>query len=252
MLFCLRGHPRALNINLRPSTRCELLLTPLSWSVLAMKKNAKHTSASTSGAPRRLELFGPPPILEGETAEAYWELLDRVFGALEPVDFIDEIWARDIVDVGWNVHRLRRILSAYVTAEVRAMASHDTSLLVEADPELERGTDEQRQEMARLLNPNSKFSWEARKARHPSATERYMKLWEAARSTLDLNEIQATVMVHKLDTIERLEGLIMIAERRFDSVIREFDRHRIMRNLRYGLHNAEKAKIKTVGQKNAN
>jgi hypothetical protein len=218
--------------------------------VIHMKKNAKRTSsASTSRAPRRRELLGPPPILEGETEKAYYELLERVFTALKPVDFIEEIWARDIVDVVWNLYRLRRMLSAFLAAEVWDDANDKASSLVEADPELMNGTEEQKQEMARLLNPSSNSNWEAQKAQYPRATERYMKLWEAAWSTLDLNEIQANVMIDKIDTIERIEALIMLAERRFDSVIRELDRHRMMQNLRYDLHRVEKVKIKSVGPK---
>jgi hypothetical protein len=206
-----------------------------------MKKNAKHTSASTSRAPRRLELFGPPPIFGGETEQAYWELLERVFSALEPADFIDEIWVRDGVDSIWNIFRLRRMLSAFLAEEVRDVVNKRVSAIVEADP----GTEEQRLEMARLLNPNSKFSWKARKARYPSAAERYKKFCEAA---LDLNEIQAMVMGWKMDEIERIQALIGIEERRFDSVIRELDRHRVVQNLRCELQNA-KAKIKTVEPK---
>jgi hypothetical protein len=56
-------------------------------------------------------------------------------------------------------------------------------------------------------------------------------------------------VVAHLDTIERLEALIMIEERRFDSIIREFDRRRMMRQLRHDLHNPEKAKIKTIDTK---
>ena len=36
---------------------------------------------------RRPHLFGPPPILEGEEADAYNEILDRVFDAIAPTDF---------------------------------------------------------------------------------------------------------------------------------------------------------------------
>src|SRR6266481_4939647 len=110
-----------------------------------MKKNTKRSSASKLRAPRRLDLFGPPPILEGETEKAYWEMLERVFCALKPADFIEELWARDIVDVSWNISRLRRILSAFLAAEVSDAADKRASSLVQADPKLMNGTKEQKQ-----------------------------------------------------------------------------------------------------------
>jgi hypothetical protein len=210
-----------------------------------MKINAKRSSESKLRAPRRLDLFGPPPILEGETEKAYWELLKRVFCALEPADFIEELWARDIVDVSWNIARLRRMSSALLAARVRHQADQKATSLVEVDPELMNGSNEQKQEMERLLDRSANSSWEARKAQYPRAAERYMKLWEAARSVLNLKEIQATAIIDGIDSIERIEALIMIAERRFDAVIRELDRHRMIQNLHYDIQNS-KAKIKTV------
>jgi hypothetical protein len=216
-----------------------------------MKKNAKRSSASKSRAPRRLDLFGPPPILEGETEKAYWELLERVLCALEPADFIEELWARDIVDVSWNISRLRRTSSALLAARVGYRADEKATSLVEGDPGLMNGSKEQKQEMERLLDPNSHLSGEDQKSQFPHAFERYMKLWETARSTLNLNEIQAMVIIDGIDSIERIEALIMIAERRFDTVIRELDRHRMVQNFRCELQNA-KVKIKTVEPKMIN
>jgi hypothetical protein len=46
------------------------------------------------------------PLLEGEDSAAYDELATRVFSAVEPTDFIEEIWARDLADVSWNLLRL--------------------------------------------------------------------------------------------------------------------------------------------------
>jgi hypothetical protein len=187
--------------------------------------------------------------LRGETEEAYYELFEHIFNAFGSADFIAEIWARDAVDVISNRNRLRRILSAFITAKVRDLADHTASSLVKADPELMSGTEEQKQEMSRLMNPNYGPSWEARQARFPRAAERYKKLWEGTRSTLNLTELQAVIMVREIETIERIENLIAIEERRFDSIIREFDRHRMMQKMHDDLPTIEKAKIKTIDAK---
>jgi len=76
-----------------------------------MAKTHRTTSAS-SDALCRAKLFGEPPIIEGEKAKDYRKLLERVFDAVQPADFIEEIWARDLADVTWSMFRLRRILAA--------------------------------------------------------------------------------------------------------------------------------------------
>ena len=40
---------------------------------------------------QRLALFGPPPLLEGEDAAAYDQLVARIYAAINPTDIIDEI-----------------------------------------------------------------------------------------------------------------------------------------------------------------
>jgi hypothetical protein len=96
-----------------------------------------------------------------------------------------------------------------------------------------------------LLDASANSSLEARKVKYPRAAERYMKLWQVARSALDLNEIQATAIIDGIDSFERIEALIMIAERRFDAIIRELDRHRTIQNLNSDIQNSQ-AEIKAV------
>ena len=112
-----------------------------------MTRNAK--------APRRLDILGRAPVLDGESETSYWELHEHMFGALEPADIVDEIRVRDAVDVAWNIKRLRHTLSTILSAKITAAITRKASSLVEAGPELNSGTEEQRQEMAKLLNPNS-------------------------------------------------------------------------------------------------
>src|SRR5262249_9664763 len=49
------------------------------------------------------------PLLDGEDPAAYDDLLARVSGAVKPSDILEEIWVRDIVDLSWEVSRLRRL-----------------------------------------------------------------------------------------------------------------------------------------------
>ena len=87
-------------------------------------------------------------------------------------------------------------------------------------------------------------------AQNPRANEKYQKLWASAKATLDINEIQAKVMLRNLDTIERIEHLITIEEQRLDAVIRELDRHRGMqKHLDSNVKDVEEAKFKIVKPK---
>jgi hypothetical protein len=58
-----------------------------------------------------------------------------------------------------------------------------------------------------------------------------------------MDAIQAKVMVREFDTIEQIENLIAITERRFDAIIHEMDRHRLMR-----VHFVEAEKPKLIEQ----
>ena len=53
-----------------------------------------------------LDCIGPPGLFEGEDAAGYDNLLARIWGALQPRDVFEQIWARDIVDLVWEIFRL--------------------------------------------------------------------------------------------------------------------------------------------------
>jgi hypothetical protein len=72
------------------------------------KKGATNPTNGAPGPAARLDLFGPPPLIEGEDAAAYDELLLRISGAVKPADILEDIWVREIVDLVWGAFRLRR------------------------------------------------------------------------------------------------------------------------------------------------
>ena len=210
-----------------------------------MSKKSKSQSASK--ALRRPHLFGPPPILEGEDARAYYEILDRVFGSVGPTDFVEEIWVHDLVDVTWSMFRLRRLQATLWTAEVSDDADRQASSRAVAEAELMEGAE--KEEMNRLLDSDSGLSWEARVEQNPRANEKFQELYSSARSSLDMNAIQAKVLRENLNTIERIDNLIMIAQRRIDEVIRELDRHRIMQKQLNSFQDREAPKFGAVEPK---
>jgi hypothetical protein len=69
---------------------------------------------NTSKAISRSDLFGPPPVLDGEHAAAYDELLARISAAVRPIDVIDRIFVNDIVCLQWEILRFRRLKASLI------------------------------------------------------------------------------------------------------------------------------------------
>src|SRR5216684_1522309 len=62
-----------------------------------------------------LALLGAPPLIRGENARGYDELLGRICATLQPADSLEEIWIRDVVDLVWETFRLRRMKASMMT-----------------------------------------------------------------------------------------------------------------------------------------
>ena len=69
------------------------------------KSKTEIAAPSVPGRAQGLALFGPPPLLEGEDAAAYDQLLARICAAVKPVDIIDEMFIADVVSLEWEVLR---------------------------------------------------------------------------------------------------------------------------------------------------
>jgi hypothetical protein len=57
-----------------------------------------------------------PPLIEGEDAAAYDQLLARICAAVKPVDVIDEMFTADVVSLEWEVLRLHRLKWSLIRA----------------------------------------------------------------------------------------------------------------------------------------
>jgi predicted RNase H-like nuclease (RuvC/YqgF family) len=118
------------------------------------------------------------------------------------------------------VEAWRALLDDEVQNRVSSRAEQEAKMLL-------KGTE--KEEMARLLDSNSELSWEERVAQYPRANDKFQALWSKAKSDLNFDLSQARVIRSNLNTIERIEALITSAQRRIDEVVRELDRHRVIR-----------------------
>jgi len=80
------------------------------------KSKTEIAAPSVPGRVQRLALFGPPPLIEGEDAAVYDQLLARIFAAVKPVDVIDEMFTADVVSLEWEVLRLHRLKWSLIRA----------------------------------------------------------------------------------------------------------------------------------------
>jgi hypothetical protein len=151
-------------------------------------------------------------------------MLDRVVRAIGPRDFIEEIWARDLADAAWHWFRWRRIQGAYLADQVADAADRQAVALAKDAMESLQGAE--KEDMDRFRR--SELRWDERAAAHPRANEKLQELMAAAESTLNMDLVHAGVIRTHLDSIRQIEALIGAAQRRFDEIMRELDRHRMM------------------------
>jgi hypothetical protein len=164
--------------------------------------DTSQSVASAAAPAERLKPFGPPPLIEGDDRAAYDALLARISAAVKPSDILEDIWARDIVDLVWEIFRLRRLKVDLMAAT----ASKGLQKMVELSFE------EWRDLMA---------AWAARK---PEAVERVKRLLASAGLTMDAFMFQSFCdNLHAIDCIERM---IAKAEARRNDALFEIERHR--------------------------
>jgi hypothetical protein len=159
---------------------------------------------------------GAPPVIAGESRAAYDELLSRMTRTLAPADVIEHMFLRDVVDLAWEVLRLRRL-----KANLMACAAHQ-GVATLLRPLIEEDSD--RALLAR--------GWAARR---DGAVEKVESLLAAAGFGPD--HVAAATFASASYDIERIDRMMAAAERRRNSALFnvEYHRERFGRQLRRAL-----------------
>src|SRR5262245_2535809 len=152
----------------------------------------------------RLAWLSPPPLL-GEDPAAYDELLGRISGAVKPSDVFEEIWVQDIVDLAWEVVRLRRLSASLMTATAHKAVQ---TILEPFIPDYF-----ERESLAKAWGTRDK-----------AAVKQIDNLLAAAGMSIDV--VMAQTLSINLDDIERIDRMIATAEARRNLIMREIERHR--------------------------
>src|SRR5215467_14803164 len=179
---------------------------------MAMESVRKEiTSSNNPEQARGLAWLGPPPLFEGEDAAAYDERLARIARALKPADIFEEIWARDIAELDWQVSRLRRLQASLMTATAYE------GLQKVLEPLVEPYRDQA--DLARAWAAHDK-----------AAIKRVDELLASAGLIMDA--VMAQTLCTYLNEFERIERMIASAGARRGAILYEVELHRVRRRLR--------------------
>jgi hypothetical protein len=213
-----------------------------------MTNNISIVPTPASQALSRFPIFGSPPLLAGEDAAAYGDLLARVSGNLKPSDIFEEIWVREIADLISESLRWRRHLAGFLATAIPKVLERILKPIVQNQPEpVPSGTSWSSKLKAAQasLNAGSTLAtdWAAR---DPAAIERVNGLLASAGLTMD--NVIAQTTASELDKIERFNRLIASAEGRCNALLREIEHHRapFAQRLRAEIHKIENAEFETV------
>ena len=63
--------------------------------------------------PHVLDLLGDPPLIRSEKPDDYDRLFNQLAATIDPQDFVEWIYTKDILDLVWEIRRWRIIKSAF-------------------------------------------------------------------------------------------------------------------------------------------
>jgi hypothetical protein len=163
----------------------------------------------------------PPSLVNGEDAAAYDQLAARIMAAVAPENVIEEIWVRDVVDLVWDVVRLRRLKAGLFT-----VGASDG--------------------MAEILRGLGESQYKAREwaARKPGAVAAVNTQLSAAG--LDMGDVTTGTFAARIDQFERVERMLAAAEVRRAAALNAIDNRRVAERLRAAARDAERAAAPSI------
>lgn len=178
----------------------------------------------------RLQSFGPAPLLQGEDAEAYDENLSRLRAEIKPEGLVEEILIRDIADHDWEFLRLQRVKVAYL----QSLVAHKIQSALEDNFEF---PDEQSTEEDNKTDGGDENLNEADLCSAQGLANGWMRCDEAAidqircmliEADIQLETLEAEALLDEVDTLDRIDRMIGMAENARDRMITKLERNRFV------------------------
>jgi hypothetical protein len=144
-----------------------------------------------------------PPLVPGENEGQYASLAASVVAGARPRDAIEELLTRDVLDLTWEILRLRRVKAGILNAS------------------MSEGVESVMDRLGYDDTLDSSKRWAAGEKRLRNEVTRAL-----AAAGLSMDEVTATTLELNLETFERIERLLSGVEVRRNNALREIDRHR--------------------------
>jgi hypothetical protein len=170
-------------------------------------------------------ILGDVPAIPGESAASYDELLTRMTETLKPGDLIEEVWVRDIVDMTWEILRLRRLNAGMLAGGAR----HGLDNL-----------------LSDLGAPGAYDTSKGWAAADRLAAERVNGTLAAAG--LSMHAVMARTLSENIRDIETIERITMTLEARRNASLEQIDRRqaKLALRLRRTIEEVEAVELKRV------
>jgi hypothetical protein len=149
--------------------------------------------------------IAPAPLLPGEQEAEYAAHVARIVAVAKPRDAIEEILTRDVIDLTWEILRLRRMKVGLLRASVgsgieRVMRSLGYDLI-----------------SAREIAAN----WAAGEKSAKNEVTAALK-----KAQLTMEDVMAKTLEGEIDSFERFDRMLASSEARRNNALREIERHR--------------------------
>ena len=153
----------------------------------------------------RLAAIAPAPLLPGEQEADYAEFALAIVKDARPKDAIEDLLTRDVIDLSWEVLRLRRLKAGLLRG---ATSSRIYQVMCRLGYE-----DEYAGELA--------ANWAAGKK---AAQKTVAAALQKAQVTME--DVMAETLEGKIDSFERFDRLLASSEARRNNARQEIERHR--------------------------
>jgi len=166
-----------------------------------------------------------PSLVNGDDAPTYAQLAARIRAAVAPTNVIEEIWARDVADLTWDVVRLRRLKAGLFTI---GASDGMTQILCGLEKHAITGAPKARE-------------WAARK---PAALVEVNAQLSAAG--LDMGDVATSTFAARIDQFDRIERMLAAAEVRRAAALHAIDNRRAAERARAAAEEAERAAVPPI------
>jgi hypothetical protein len=178
------------------------------------------------------DLFGAPPLISGEDAQAYHALLDRTRKILKSSDVIGEMCVRDVVDLEIEILRYRRLKADLIQASQYEGLAHVLTPLLEGAAYA--------QELA--------WKWVKKEPEAIAEVERLL-----AAASISMDAVMAESFAIRVRELERIDHMQASAEARRADAMHELARHNkeLAAAVNAALKDAEDAEFEDVDRTHA-